>query len=86
MTKEDKALFDKVRIRTDDAKRLIAQAEDKLAEAAEECRGTPMEDRLNSHYDALEDLRFDLNKQVNEFRARLNGEGNEAPESWRDAG
>lgn len=85
MTDEMKRVLDGVREDVEKAKHGIVEAQDWLASAAERCRGLPMEDRLNSFYDALEDLRFDLRKEVDEFGKRLNGEGNEAPESWKEA-
>lgn len=82
MTKEQRAMFKKVENAVADAKQFMAEAEEKLEEAADECKGTPMEDQLNSIFDDLTNLRFDLGKQLENFEKRLNGEGNDAPESW----
>ena len=82
MTKEQKAMFKKVEAAVLEAKQLMSQAEDRIEEAADSCKGLPMEDQLNSIFDELTDLRFDLGKQLTNFEKRLNGEGNDAPESW----
>ena len=84
MTKEQKEMLLKVTSAVTAAKRLISQAEDKLEEAADSCKGYPMEDHLNSIYDDLYDLRLDLGKQITAFGERLEGIGNEAPASWEE--
>lgn len=82
MTQEEREMFKKVKTAVADAKQFMAEAEEKIEAAADDCKGTPMEDQLNSIFDELTDLRFDLGKQLNNFFKRLNGEGNDAPESW----
>lgn len=82
MTKEEKEMLGKVKAAVQEAKDLMVLAEEKIEAAADECKGTPMEDQLNSIFDELTDLRFDLGKQLDNFEKRLNGEGNDAPESW----
>lgn len=50
-----------------DAKQKIADAQDILMEAAAVCKGDAMEDRINSIYDGLEDLRFNLGHDLREW-------------------
>ena len=50
-----------------DAKQKIADAQDILMEAAAVCKGDAMEDRINSIYDGLEDLRFNLSHDLREW-------------------
>lgn len=82
MTQEEREMFKKVKTAVAQATNFMVKAEDAIEAAADECKGTPMEDQLNSIFDELTDLRFDLGKQLNNFYKRLNGEGNDAPESW----
>lgn len=82
MTKEQAAMLKDTKDLVHEAKILMAKAEEKIEAAAEVCKGFPMEDQLNSIFDELTDLRFDLGKQLDTFEKRLNGEGNDAPESW----
>lgn len=60
-----------------EAKKLIAEAQDRLAEAADICAVVTMEDRLNSFWDDLENLRFDLEEELKSFRNRLEKEAEE---------
>ena len=71
MTKEQEAMLDRVTALVKEAKMTMVKAQDKLAEAAEACKGTPLEDHLNSQWDAMEDLRFDIGKQLDRYAARL---------------
>lgn len=86
MTKKEKELLKDVSVLIGEAKMLMSQAEDRIEEAADKCakdqKTVFMEDQLNSIFDELTDLRFDLGKQLKNFEERLNGEGDEAPESW----
>lgn len=82
MTKEERVIFNKVQVAVAAAKDFMMRAEDQIESAADSCKGYPMEDQLNSIFDELTDLRFDLGKQLENFKKRLNGEGNDAPESW----
>ena len=86
MTKAEKTMLAAVKTAAGQAEIEMAKAEENLRLAAEACKGTPMEAQLLSIYDELIDLKLDTRKQVKTFEERLNGYGNEAPESWRDAG
>lgn len=81
MTKEQ---MNKVEEFVGTARMRMIDAQNALAEAAEVCKGQPLEDHLNSLYDALDDLRFDLTKQVREFANRLDGKETRA--AWQQAG
>lgn len=86
MTDREKKILEDTKRLISDAKVALAAAQDSMQEAAEACKGMPMEDRLNSFWDALEDMRFDLGKQIRAFEKRVTtGEGSEAPESWKEA-
>ena len=75
----------KVEQAVNEAKRALMIAQDKLEEAAELCNGSPLQDHLNSYYDTLEDIRFDVGKKYEEHKQRLRGEGGGMPKSWRDS-
>jgi len=86
MTKEERKMLEDVKRLAGEARVLMSKAEDKLGEAANACKGTPMEALLLSMFDEQIDLKLDLAKQVEIFEQRLNGVGNEAPDSWKEAG
>lgn len=73
----------KVEQEVTEIKRMICRVQDKIEETAELVPGSAFQDHLNSIYDALEDLRFDLGKQLEEHQKRVRGEGNGTPASWR---
>ena len=85
MTKEQRAMFDAVQSEVNKAKHKLSEAEDSLTAAAEHCKGTPMEDKLNSIFDEVYDLHYSLIKELTDFELRLNGCGNDTPESWKEA-
>ena len=86
MTKEERKMLEDVKRLAGEVRVLMSKAEDKLGETAGACKGTPMENMILSMYDELIDLKLDLAKQVDIFEQRLNGVGNEAPDSWKEAG
>lgn len=86
MTKEERKMLEDVKRLAGEARVLMSKAEEKLGEAAGACKGTPMENIIFSIYDELIDLKLDLGKQTEIFEQRLNGTGNEMPDSWKEAG
>lgn len=84
MTREQKEMLIKVTAAVTAAKVQMAKAEDSIEAAADACKGQPMENILNSIYDELTDLRFDLGKELTNFENRLKGIGNDEPESWKE--
>ena len=66
-------------------KRMMCRVQDKIEDTADLVKGTAFKDHLDSIYDALEDLRFDLGKQLEEHKRRVRGEGGGTPKSWRES-
>ena len=66
-------------------KRMMCRVQDKIEDTADLVKGTAFKDHLDSIYDALEDLRFDLGKQLEEHNMRVRGEGGGTPKSWRES-
>lgn len=63
----------------------LDQARDLLAEAAEVCKGNPIVDRMNSWYDELSDLIYDMKAVWKEWHDNLQRGDRAYPESWEDA-
>ena len=74
----------KVEQKVAEIKRMIVRVQDAIEETAELIPGSAFQDHLNSYYDELEDLRFDLGKQLEEHQKRVRGEGGGMPKSWRE--
>lgn len=86
MTGQQEKMLKDTQKYVESARMALISVQDNLEAAAEACKGTPMEDHLNSHWDAIEDLRFDLQKQFDEWKKRMKtGKGGEMPESWKEA-
>ena len=85
MTKEQRAKYEEAKRNVEEAKILMAKAEEKIGTAAGCFRNLPFEYQLNQIEDELIDLKIDLGRQVAELEKRLNGQGNEEPESWKEA-
>ena len=62
----------------------IRDAVDMLCTAADACKGDPMEDRINSWINDLEDMNIELKQKLNDWKADLQY-GPEIPESWKEA-
>ena len=64
------------------AREKLSEAQEILEMAAEKC--IPLRDRFYSVWDDIENLRFDLDKEVKDYADRLRN-GGDAPASWREA-
>ena len=85
MTKEQAKMMQAVTAGVLAARVELADARDQISGAADECKGNPMEDRLNSWYDEIEDLIYDMKKQLEAWKDNLENGGCSVPDSWKEA-
>lgn len=62
---------DELRAEMVKARMHLFEAQNSLEIAADCCKGTEFHDEINKAWDQLEDIRFDLHKQQDEFEKAL---------------
>ena len=74
MSDKQKEAFRKVTCQVLASRVELRNAYDMIAEAAESCKGTPLEDRLNSFCDDIDNMIFDLKQEWKQYKERLEQE------------
>lgn len=83
MSESERKIYEETRKAVEEVRVRLVAVQDCLDEAADLCGDPAMKDHLNSLWDSIEDVRFDLQKQVRAFHDRLNGTDAQR-ESWAE--